>query len=139
MKAINGKLDMSKSYRLIDIEYRGKLDIGTAESCENCGQIISNTAIVKDDDGKTFRIGLDCMQTIVNMPASDIQQAKNIVNRKRRFIKELGYAEKIEVHNNTFWFYTRSCDNGLHIRGRGDYSIYGNFIKSLNIPIEIRS
>lgn len=139
MKAINGKLDMSKSYRLVDIEYHGKLDIGTAETCENCGQIISNVAIVKDNLERTFRIGLDCMQTIVNMPVSDIQQAKNIVNRKRNFIKALGYAEKVEVKNNTFWFYTRTEADTLAIRGRGDWTLYQNFIKSLNIPITIEA
>jgi hypothetical protein len=136
MKAINGKLDMSKSYRLVDIEYHGKLDIGTAESCENCGQLISNIAIVKDSLDRTYRIGLDCMATITNMPASDIQQAKNIVNRKRRFIKELSYAEKVEVRTNTFWFYTRTEYDALMVRGRGDWSLYGNYIKSLNIPIQ---
>jgi hypothetical protein len=139
MRAINGKLDMSKQYRLVDIEYHGKLDIGSAESCENCGQIISNVAIVRDNAEHVFRIGLDCMQTIVNMPVSDIQQAKNIVNRKRNFIKQLGYAERVEVHNNTFWFYTRTEYNTLMIRGRGDWSLYQNYIKSLNIPIEIRN
>jgi hypothetical protein len=136
MKAINGKLDMSKSYSLVGVDY-GKLSEHTAECCDNCGQVISNVAIVKDNLDRIFRIGLDCMMTITNMSPCAIQEAKNIVNRKRRFIKELGYAEKIEVRNNTFWFYTRGDDNQLHMRGKGDYSLYKNLIISLNIPVEL--
>lgn len=137
MKAINGKLDMSKSYKMVSVEY-GKLS-ELSECCDNCGQIISNIAVVQDNDGKISRIGLDCMQTIVNMPVSDIQQAKNIINRRRAFIKQLGYAERVEVHNDTFWFYTRTEFNTLAMRGRGQYSLYKNLIKSLNIPVEVRS
>jgi hypothetical protein len=137
MKAINGKLDMSKSYKLVSVEY-GKLSETAIECCDNCGQLISNVAVVSDNTDRRYRIGLDCLQTIVNMPMSDIQQAKNIINRRRAFIKQLGYAEKIEVSKNTFWFYTRTEYNTLAIRGRGDWSLYQSLIKSLNIPIEIR-
>jgi hypothetical protein len=134
MKAINGKLNMSKSYKLVSVEYGELLD-GHISQCENCGQIISNVAIVEDNDNKHYGIGLDCMMTIVNMAASDQQQAKNIINRKRKFLKELKFAENVEVKNNSFWFYTRGDDNRLHMRGRGDYTLYQNVIKSLNIPI----
>jgi hypothetical protein len=137
MKAINGKLDMSKSYKLVSVEY-GKLSEASAECCDNCGQLISNVAVVSDNTNH-YRIGLDCLQTIVNMSASDIQQAKNIINRRRAFIKQLGYAEKIDVKNNTFWFYTRTEYNTLAIRGRGDWNLYQTLIRSLNIPIEFQN
>lgn len=138
MRAINGKLDMSKTYKLVSVEY-GELSETHASQCDNCGQIISNIAIVEDNTGKQYGIGLDCMTTIINMAASDMQQAKNIIARKRAFLKALKYAEKIEVLNNTFWFYTRTEANTLTIRGRGDYSLYKNVIQSLNIPVENRS
>lgn len=59
MKAINGKLDMSKSYKLVSVEY-GELSEAHIGQCENCGQIIANIAVVEDNAGKQFRIGLDC-------------------------------------------------------------------------------
>jgi hypothetical protein len=137
MKAINGKLDMSKSYKLVSVEY-GELSELSACQCDNCGQVIKNVAIVEDNTGKRYGIGLDCMMTIVNMAVSDQQQAKNVINRKRRFLKELKYAESVEVgKNNWFAFYTRGDDDRLHIRGKGDYRIYQNVIKSLNIPITV--
>jgi hypothetical protein len=135
MKAINGKLDMSKTYKLVSVEY-GELSELHASQCDNCGQVIANVAIVQDNTGKTYGIGLDCMMTIVNMPASDQQQAKNTINRKRAFLKQLKYAELVEVSTNgiVFWFYTRGDDNQLHIRGKGDYSLYKRVISQLNIP-----
>ncbi len=137
MRAINGKLDMSKHYKLVSVE-SGKLSEHTAETCENCGQVISNVAVIKDDSDKVYRIGLDCMQTIVNMSASDIQQAKNIMSRRRAFIKELGYAECFTLNDSAtvFWFYVRDCVNNLVMRGRGDYSLYKNIINTLNIPLK---
>jgi len=134
MKAINGKLDMSKTYKLVSVEY-GELSEHTACQCDNCGQVISNVAIVESNTGNQYGIGLDCMVTIVNMVADDKQQAKNIINRKRRFLKELKYAEAIDVKNNTFWFYTRNEHNQLLIRGKGDYSLYRKVIDSLSIPV----
>jgi hypothetical protein len=41
-----------------------ELNEHTCEQCENCGNIISNVAIVQSDDGINFRIGLDCKMTI---------------------------------------------------------------------------
>jgi hypothetical protein len=135
MRAINGKLDMSKTYKLVSVEY-GELAELHVNQCDNCGQIIKNVAIVQDNTDKKYGIGLDCMMTIVNMASSDQQQAKNIINRKRAFLKQLKYAESVELwRNNWFAFYTRGDDNQLHIRGKGDYRIYKNVIQSLNIPI----
>ncbi len=136
MRAINGKLDMSKSYKLVSMEY-GELSEHHASQCDNCGQVISNIAIVEDNTGKQYGIGLDCMATITTMAANDLQQAKNTINRKRRFLKELKlYGESVVVKSDTFWFYTHVTKVWTaHFRGRGDYTIYKNVIKSLNIPI----
>ena len=136
MKAINGKLDMSKSYKLVSIHY-GELSSGDGSACDNCGQIIKNIAIVEDNTGKQSGIGLDCLMTIINMSPDDKQQAKNIINRRRKFIKELKFAERIDIGKKhiVFWFYTRGDDNQLHIRGKGDYELYKDLINSLNVPV----
>lgn len=138
MKAINGKLDMSKSYKLVSVEY-GELSENHTSQCENCGQVIANVAVVEDNTGKRYGIGLDCMMTIVNMAVSDQQQAKNVINRKRRFLKELRLnAQSVVVKNNTFWFYEEvTTEWTARFRGRGDYSLYQNVIKNLNIPVTV--
>lgn len=140
MKAINGKLDMSKTYKLVSVEY-GELSELSACQCDNCGQVIKNVAIVEDNTGNKYGIGLDCMMTIINMAVSDQQQAKNVINRKRRFLKELRLnAMSVVVKNNTFWFYEHvTTEWTARFRGRGDYSLYQNVIKSLNIPVTVLS
>jgi hypothetical protein len=37
VKAINGKLDMSKSYKLVSVEYGELSEYGIGQ-CDNCGQ-----------------------------------------------------------------------------------------------------
>ncbi len=135
MKAINGHLDMSHNYKLIQVDY-GELT-ENAEQCENCGQIIANVAVVQRDDNKVYRIGLDCLTTIVNMSPNEQQQAKNIINRRRRFIKVLkNDVKSIIVKGNTFWMYDFIAENwNANFRGRGDYSLYKNLIIKLEIPV----
>ena len=140
MKAINGKLDMSKSYKLVSVEY-GELSEIHASQCENCGQVIANVAIVEDNTGKRYGIGLDCMMTIVNMAASDQQQAKNIISRKRNFLKVLKReAQSVIVHTingkPVFYFYDYvTTEWTARFRGRGDYELYKNVIAQLGIPV----
>lgn len=138
MKAINGKLDMSKSYKLIKVEY-GELSESNISQCENCGNVIKNKAIVESEAGK-FIIGLDCLQTIVNMNPNDQRQAKNIINRKRKFLSNLKKAQSITVKNDMFWFYDFITTEWNHRWvGRGDWQLYKKIAESLNIPITFES
>jgi hypothetical protein len=36
--------------------------------CDNCGRAIVNSAVVKDNEGKTYVIGLDCKKTLIDKP-----------------------------------------------------------------------
>ena len=138
MKAINGKLDMSKSYKLIKVEY-GELSELNISQCENCGNVIKNKAIVESEAGK-FIIGLDCLQTIVNMNPDDQRQAKNIINRRRKFLSNLKKAQSVIVINNCFWFYDFITTEWNHRWvGRGDWQLYKKIAESLNIPITFES
>ena len=110
MKAINGNLDMSKKYKLIDVEY-GELSSGAGECCQNCGNLIANVAIVEREDGNKYRIGLDCMTTIIHMNPLEAQEAKNQIARERKLYKHLATECKcIITHggdNDTAWSYKR--------------------------------
>ena len=124
MKAINGKLDMSKTYKLVDIAYGDCLELSGA-ICENCGHIITNIATVERQDGLRYGIGLDCMNTIVNMPASDKQQAKNELNRIKRFVQGIKYSQIIIIGNNDiFCFYHYGTDTNWYYEGYGKYTKY---------------
>jgi len=160
MKAVNGNLDMSKKYKLVDVDYGG-LSESSCESCQNCGNIISNVATVEREDGKKYRIGLDCMATITSMNPSDIQEAKNRIARIRNFIKALKTkATSITLHpkykrvdfpdgkydlvpDKTLGFRFRMYAYKTKIMtswdvnaiGQGDYDTYKKIINTLSIPV----
>lgn len=132
MKAINGRLDMSKSYKLIGIDYGDCMEL-SGGICDNCGNPIKNIAIVERQDGNHYRIGLDCMQTITNMMPDDKQQAKNELNRIRKFVQGVKYSQVIAIGNNDiFAFYHYGTDTSYYYDGYGKYSKYKNIINKVD-------
>ena len=105
MKAINGKLDQSKKYKLAEVI------IGDYK-CDNCNNPIKNIAVVIDNNNKKYYIGLDCMASLTSIAPSEIQEAKNKINRKikiKREIKKLvKFKKKVFIicftHNNKKMF-----------------------------------
>lgn len=142
MKAINGKLDMSKSYKLVDVIY-GEAEEMACSCCDNCGLVIKNIAVVERDDGGKFNIGLDCMDTIVGMLPSQKQEARNTISRKRKFYKFLKTECKSAVldiypgYDPCYTLYkyvvTKWESTGVY---RCPYTEeYTNLINKFNIPI----
>lgn len=141
MKAINGNLNMSKKYKLITVEY-GELAKGSGESCQNCGNLIANVAVVESEDGALHRIGLDCMNTIVYMLPSEKQEAKNRIARERKFYKYLTVECKCIVTaggvNGWAWAYNKlMLQWDVFFKYRFVYSKWESVIKKLNIPVVI--
>ena len=58
---------MEKGYHVISISHVGIAN-GMATFCEHCGRTIFNSAIIKSyDTGKKYRVGLDCMRTLLKV------------------------------------------------------------------------
>ena len=114
MKATSGNLRIDQSYTMAGQEYNGKYNTDDlcGESCENCGKYITNIAIVKgSDDGKIYRIGLDCASTLTGIEPDKIAQAKKILAQKAKLYKELNTTIKtaiVNLKNNMAWLY--DCD-----------------------------
>jgi hypothetical protein len=60
---IQRNLDLSKSYTLEGVMY-SSIEDGNVQSCDNCGKLICNIAHIKTQ-GKSYYIGLDCLDTIL--------------------------------------------------------------------------
>lgn len=137
MKAINGNLDMSKRYKLCNVEY-GELAEGSGENCENCGNLIANVAIVEREDQEKFRIGLDCMNIIIHLNPNEKQQAKNTIARERKFYKFLSTECKsiVRSDDNTGFGYKKIVTKwDVFYKYRFNFSKWESVIKSLNITI----
>jgi len=137
MDARYGNLDMSKKYTLKDIEY-GSLKDGNGEYCQNCGQFITNVAIVESEDRELFRIGLDCMETIVNMLPSEKLEAKKRVRRVQNFIRRLKKEIKTVIYNESrdyaFGFTEENIKEWNSFwRVQFKWSKYKNIVKKLGI------
>jgi hypothetical protein len=99
MKAIDGNLRVDQSYKLIDQQYHGKFaDNLMAEQCQNCGNGITNIAVVHgSDDGRDYRIGLDCASVLTGILPDAIKQAKKVLRKKAKFMKFLAVECKLAV------------------------------------------
>jgi|GEM_PF-5114848 len=83
MKAIYGKLPVDRKYKLIETiysEYYGGL-----WNCENCGRAIKNIAVIKDEFGNEFKVGLECLETFINLEPNSVLQAEKELRRKKKF------------------------------------------------------
>lgn len=121
MKATSGSLRVDQSYEMIST-YTGVM------ICENCGNRLSNVAIVKgSEDGEEYHIGLDCASTLTGITPDRIKQAKkNFANRRKilkaienkEFVKAFVINKKmVEMYSNPNAEYGNVC----WLRARGGY------------------
>ncbi len=62
-KVIRRNLPINTTYTLIDSFYSGGL-LDNPMTCENCGRPIANIGVVKNAEGQTFDVGMDCASTL---------------------------------------------------------------------------
>lgn len=77
-------------YKIVE-SYSLKDDFHT---CENCGKLIKNVAIVEDSNGRRFAVGMDCAATLSGITEFDIlrfsapfERAKSIrakINKEKK-------------------------------------------------------
>ena len=62
-------------YKVVSISRMG-VENGTPTFCEHCGRMIFNFAILKSDQtGNHYRVGLDCMETLLKAGRPQYKQA----------------------------------------------------------------
>lgn len=59
-------LPIDKNYTLIDSYYTGGLENG-GMCCDNCNRMITNIAVIKDNNNNSFNVGLDCAEALTNV------------------------------------------------------------------------
>lgn len=92
---IQRALPLDVKYILTDKKYIPLLE-GFGLGCDNCGKLIANIATVKNDNGETFSIGFDCLETLlINnslLSANDVQvyeRVKKMIPKVLRFAKHI--------------------------------------------------
>lgn len=104
MKAvIERNLPLNTKYIVTDKKYI-PLTEGFGCTCDNCNKLIANIATVKNEAGKSFNIGFDCLETVlINnslLSTNDIKEyerVKAMIPKVIRFSKTI--KENIELNN----------------------------------------
>lgn len=104
MKAIiERNLPLNTKYVVTGKKYI-PLTEGFGCTCDNCNKLIANIATVKNEAGKSFNIGFDCLETVlINnslLSTNDIKEyerAKAMIPKVIRFSKII--KENIELNN----------------------------------------
>jgi len=94
-KVIRRNLPINKEYKLVDSFYTGGI-MDNPMSCENCGRPIANVAVIEDEDGKKYDVGMDCAETLsqiknsleFNIAQNDFNEANAIRTRIRTAFKK---------------------------------------------------
>jgi len=101
-RIIQRNLPLNVKYQLIDKTYIPLVDsIGTC--CDNCNKLIANIATVKNEAGKVYNIGLDCLETfLLNNKLLDGASEADFLHYKKNFKSYLRVAKIImdSMHNN---------------------------------------
>lgn len=63
-KVIQRNLPLNTKYFLVNVSYQS-IENGGGCACDNCGKLITNVANIKNDHGKQYAIGLDCLDTLL--------------------------------------------------------------------------
>lgn len=118
-KIIRRNLPINKEYKLIDSFYTGGI-IDNPMTCENCGRPIANVAVIKDEDGKSFDVGMDCAETLSSIKNSmeftsvqnHFQEAASIRNKIRKAVKGGSSLVVENTPRGTVYFVARGAGLG---------------------------
>lgn len=82
------KLDITKNYIISGVRHL----IDDAETCDNCGKIITNIITLKDDDGNFYNVGTECAKMIDKFMNTwdgmrELKQAEKNLKNEAKFNK----------------------------------------------------
>lgn len=90
-------------YKIVETYSLAKEDYFT---CENCGKVIHNIAVVKDSNGRMYHVGLDCAATLSGIDEFDIAYWGNGFNIAKNIRAKLNKARRagLEISVGNFYY-----------------------------------
>jgi len=93
---IERRLPLDTKYILTDKKYIPLIE-GCGCTCDNCGQLIANIATVRNEAGKYYNIGFDCLETfLINNSLLDAAGVQDYEKIKKMIPKILRAAKVIK-------------------------------------------
>ena len=78
MKIAQHALPHDTSYKLLRSFHTGGIENGVP--CQNCGKLLSHVAVVANEAGATFHVGLDCAATLATVNPFEFDKATDAFN-----------------------------------------------------------
>lgn len=81
-------LPHTDKYYIIDQSYLS-IENGGGTLCENCNKLITNIVTIKNEDGKSYKIGTDCAKTLSGLNQTELKKAEVKIGIIKKFYKKL--------------------------------------------------
>jgi len=140
-KKLIGRLPVNCKYNVIDTSYKAK-DAFDFCTCDNCGKIISNIAVIENEQKQRFNVGLDCAMTMSlyqNDAVFNIIEAKKELARRAKFTKwYLTKCQSVVDDNGLLWFFKTKTEKWTPdwiYRMKKEYFIKNYNLKKICITI----
>jgi len=85
----------SNIYTVVD-KYYTPIEKGGGCSCDNCGRLITNIAVIKNEANEVFNIGLDCLETtlmknnlVLGFDMPDLEKTKSYIRYSLKVAKDI--------------------------------------------------
>lgn len=78
MKPAQHALPHDTTYTLVSSFHTGGIENGVP--CQNCGKLLSNVAVVANEAGQSFQVGMDCAATLSTVNPFEFDNASDAFN-----------------------------------------------------------
>jgi hypothetical protein len=97
MATTQRNLPLNDKYQVLNISRPG-IESGCVACCDNCGKMIVNSALICNQTGEKFRVGLDCVKTLTKQMVNFSQYDGMLYsfNSCLKFMTLVNKANKIE-------------------------------------------
>lgn len=90
-----GKLPVDRSYTYVSRFYIPLME-STGTCCENCGRPIANIATIREANGTLHYVGMDCLETIIQLTKVHNIALVDIIRFRAEFPKVFNKLKKID-------------------------------------------
>jgi hypothetical protein len=123
MKRYN--LPLNDNYQIINSFYTGGIENGCP--CDNCNKLIANVAVIKNNNGQVFNVGLDCASTLSKIQGLydvevEFKELKSILAKINKFKKSGFKINFLISRNGNLYCYGSGTSNVFIFSKDLDYS-----------------